>query len=193
MASFLEEIWNSIFTPGTTPTLLFATNATFASLQAVLLALLLATWSVHFVVLSLLCGGLWYAINWFAAELAHQQTKEHEAREKAATIARQTADDSDETETEVEGMAAAGSGGGSSSRAKPQQEERKEEGQTKVELLPHPPPATNSSSKSPQTPHQSDDSAGLRQRTGVATSGTKSSVSTEDEWEKVSETEEKES
>ena len=70
MASFLTSLWESIFTPGPTPTLLIATNATFAALQLLLLILLIATYSVHFLVLSILSGGLWYAINWFAAELA---------------------------------------------------------------------------------------------------------------------------
>ncbi|KAK5016292.1 ER protein Pkr1-domain-containing protein [Cryomyces antarcticus] len=79
MSAFLENLWNSIFTPGATPTLLIATNATFAALQLVLFSLLIATYSIHFVVLSFLCGGLWWAINWFAAELAAAQQKEEEA------------------------------------------------------------------------------------------------------------------
>lgn len=75
MASFLEELWSSIFTPGTTPTLLVATNASFAALQLLLLILLIATYSIHFFILSLLCGGLWYAINWFARELQLENAK----------------------------------------------------------------------------------------------------------------------
>lgn len=69
MASFFEELWNSVFIPGPTSTLLVATNASFACLQFLLLCLLLATYSVHFIVLSFLCGGLWWSINWFVAEL----------------------------------------------------------------------------------------------------------------------------
>jgi hypothetical protein len=69
MASFFEELWNSVFVPGPTSTLLVATNASFACLQLVLLLLLLATYSIHFIVLSLLCGGLWWSINWFVTEL----------------------------------------------------------------------------------------------------------------------------
>ena len=82
MTDFLTNLWTSVFTPGTTPTLLVATNATFAALQVVLAALLLATWSIHFAILSVLCGGLWYSINWFAAELqvAQAQAKEDEAK-----------------------------------------------------------------------------------------------------------------
>ncbi|KAL0259996.1 SMK killer toxin resistance protein [Diplodia seriata] len=80
MSHFFENLWNSIFTPGPTPTLLVATNASFAALQLVLFALLLATYSIHFVVLSFLCGGLWWAINWFASELRQAQEKEEAAR-----------------------------------------------------------------------------------------------------------------
>lgn len=80
MASFFEELWQSIFTPGTTPTLLVATNASFAGLQVILFAMLLATYSIHFVILSILCGGLWWAINWFAAEIRAAQAKEEEAK-----------------------------------------------------------------------------------------------------------------
>jgi len=75
MASFLEDLWGSIFTPGTTPTLLIATNASFAALQFLLLILLLATYSIHFLILSILSAGLWYAINWFAQELQIEHAK----------------------------------------------------------------------------------------------------------------------
>jgi len=80
MSTFFTNLWNSIFTPGPTPTLLIATNATFAALQLLLFALLVATYSVHFVVLSGLTAGLWWAINWFAGELRAAQEKEEEAR-----------------------------------------------------------------------------------------------------------------
>lgn len=80
MASFAEKLWESIFTPGPTPTLLVATNASFAALQLLLFAMLLATYSIHFFILSFLCGGLWWAINWFAAEIRAAQAKEEEAK-----------------------------------------------------------------------------------------------------------------
>ncbi|KAI0514773.1 ER protein Pkr1-domain-containing protein [Xylaria bambusicola] len=100
MAGFVEQLWESIFTPGPTPTLLLATNVTFASLQLVLLALLIATYSVHFVALSLISGGLWWAINWFAAEL--NAAKAHEEAEKTRVEQRSTQQGSDDSETEVE-------------------------------------------------------------------------------------------
>ncbi|KAI0113965.1 ER protein Pkr1-domain-containing protein [Nemania sp. FL0031] len=99
MAGFVEQLWDSIFTPGPTPSLLIATNVTFACLQLVLFILLIATYSVHFVALSLLSGGLWWAINWFATELNAAKAREEEEKTRAEQrSARQT----DDSETEVE-------------------------------------------------------------------------------------------
>lgn len=66
----MTELWQSVFTPGPTPALLVAANTSFAALQIVLFALLYLTHSLHFVAMSVLCAGLWWAINWFAAEVA---------------------------------------------------------------------------------------------------------------------------
>lgn len=118
MADFLSNLWNSVFTPGTTPTLLLATNATFALLQLLLFALLVATFSIHFLVLSVLSGGLWWSINWFAVELHAAQAKEEEAErlrkrrhgEPGDGGGGEEADDEGtETETEVEGRGVEGS------------------------------------------------------------------------------------
>ncbi|KAI1143498.1 Pkr1-domain-containing protein [Hypoxylon sp. FL0543] len=155
MAGFAQELWESIFTPGTTPTLLVATNATFASLQLVLFILLIATYSVHFIILSFLCGGLWWAINWFAAELKVAQAKE--AREKARSE-RAAAQSSGDSETEVETTPAL------IAKGKPTP------GSREVEVT--------------------EQTGDLKLRAEpTSSSGTKSSVSTEDEWEKVSENE----
>ncbi|KAK3702809.1 SMK killer toxin resistance protein [Vermiconidia calcicola] len=113
MADFLPNLWSSVFTPGTTPTLLIATNATFAALQLLLATLLITTYSIHFAILSVLCGGLWWSINWFATELQAAQAKEDEAdqlrkRKKGESEWRSkgevgdSADDEGE-DTEVEG------------------------------------------------------------------------------------------
>ncbi|KAI1083179.1 Pkr1-domain-containing protein [Whalleya microplaca] len=151
MASFIQDLWESIFTPGPTPTLLVATNVTFACLQVVLLILLIGTYSIHFVVLSFLCGGLWWAINWFAAELRVAQAKEARDKARAERATRQATDDS---ETEVETIVTAGK------------------------------PVTGS--KEVEVMEQAGD---LKLRAELSSSGTKSSASTEDEWEKVSENE----
>lgn len=148
MANFFEQLWESIFTPGPTPTLLLATNVTFASLQLVLFLLLLATYSVHFVALSVLCGGLWWAINWFAVEL--NAAKAREAAEKARNEQKPTRQGTDDSETEVETMIP-------SSRAQ-----------------------TGSKDTEPVKPAED-----LKLRA----SESKSAVSTEDEWERVSENE----
>ncbi|KAJ5214917.1 hypothetical protein N7468_010596 [Penicillium chermesinum] len=84
MASFVEELWSSIFVPGPTPTLLVATNVTFAALQLVLFVLLLATKSIHFIALSLLSAGLWYSINWFAREVRLAQLAQEAEKKKQA-------------------------------------------------------------------------------------------------------------
>lgn len=115
MSTFLENLWTSVFTPGTTPTLLIATNVTFGALQLLLFALLLATYSVHFIILSFLCGGLWWSINWFAREVVAAQRVEEEAerlrkrREGAKEGQGDVADDEGE-DTEVEGEGIEGSG-----------------------------------------------------------------------------------
>lgn len=79
MADFITNLWDAVFTPGPTPTLLLATNITFGALQLTLAGLLAATYSIHFFILSILCAGLWWAINWFAYELQQAQQKEAEA------------------------------------------------------------------------------------------------------------------
>lgn len=130
MASFVEELWSSIFIPGPTPTLLIATNVAFASLQLVLLVLLLVTHSLHFVALSVLCMGLWYSINWFAQEVQAAQ-RAQEAEEKKQGDADTGSDrkkdstmvDSADSETETESFAdkpsAVATGSAASARLQP--------------------------------------------------------------------------
>lgn len=90
MADFLGSVWESIFTPGPTPPLLLATNVAFFSLQLVLALLLFFTYSIHFLVLSALCGGLWWSINWFAGEvMIVQKEKEEEERRMLETEERE--------------------------------------------------------------------------------------------------------
>lgn len=149
----MVDLWESIFTPGPTSTLLRAANVTFGALQIVLLALLVGTHSIHFIVLSVLCAGLWWSINWFAAELKIAQEKEKAEKAQAAAAAG-TAEDGD-SDTEVD------------------ESQVKKGGDAEVETLPVEPLEAKGE---------------LRQR-GDAGLGTQSSVSTEDEWEKVSESE----
>ncbi|KAL5888578.1 SMK killer toxin resistance protein [Pyricularia oryzae] len=167
MADFIKDLWESIFTPGPTPSLLIATNVSFAALQVVLFALLIATYSIHFVVLSGLCGGLWWAINWFAREVKEAQRLEQLEKQRQPPPALSSSDD----ETEVETTAP-----GPRPRKTP------------------PAPAASTTQANPE-----DTKGELKHRvastplTGPSASAasSKSGVSTEDEWEKVSESEEK--
>lgn len=177
MADFVQNLWESIFTPGPTPTLLVATNVTFACLQTVLLLLLVVTYSIHFLILSCISAGLWLSINWFAGEL--QAAQEKEAREKARAQQQQqrgashhnTTEDSD---TEVEQPAV-------SSKTRPPAKL----GSKEVEPVEQP---AGSELKQRGPPSSPGSGSGAGVGTGPGT-GTKSGVSTEDEWEKISENE----
>ncbi|KAK4649466.1 SMK killer toxin resistance protein [Podospora bellae-mahoneyi] len=166
MASFFQNLWESIFTPGPTPTLLVATNVTFAALQVVLAAMLLATYSIHFIILSGICAGLWMSINWFAGELIIHQIQEEEKARKAK--AAQIPTSSDDSETEVEASKSTASLG---KGKKPTPEAAAVS--TVVE------PAENQGELKLRVPVEEPGSS----------QGLKSGVSTEDEWEKVSENE----
>lgn len=157
MATF-ENLWNSIFTPGPTPTLLIATNASFAALQAVLFALLLATFNLHFVVLSALCGGLWWSINWFVAELREAKAKEDNEREKESSSKPPDPIETADSETETESV-----------------------GQTPA------PQAVETPGKTLK-PHDTDDVLTRRRSLGDSSGY----ISTDSEWEKVDESDEKE-
>ena len=129
MASFMEDLWSSIFTAGPTPTLLLATNVTFAALQTLLFILLLATYSIHFAILSILSGALWYSINWFAQELKQVQTQttgEDTLSEKAAAEDKQSDAktklrdmDGADSDTETENLGERESAGDPSSSSQP--------------------------------------------------------------------------
>ncbi|TVY30482.1 V-type ATPase assembly factor [Lachnellula hyalina] len=147
MAAFITDLMQSIFTPGPTPTLLVATNISFACLQVVLLMLLIATYSIHFIILSFLSAGLWWAINWFAVELRAAEEAEAEKKRRLA----ETGLGSD-SETEAETVIETGDVG---------------VGSKEVEVL--------------------EARGELKDRASLG--GSKSELSTEDEWERVSENE----
>jgi hypothetical protein len=142
MSAFITDLFQSIFTPGPTSTLLVATNGAFACLQVVLGLLLIATYSIHFVILSFLCAGLWWAINWFVSELKSFQALEEEKK-------RRQQEQEDDSETEAETVIDTGDTGF---------------GSKEVEVV--------------------EQKGEMKDR-----GGTKSEISTEDEWEKVSESE----
>jgi hypothetical protein len=147
MSAFLTDLFQSIFTPGPTPTLIVATNVAFACLQGILLLLLVATYSIHFAILSFLSAGLWWAINWFVAELKAAQAVEDEKKRRLEENG-----PGDDTETEAETVIDTG------------------------EPMP--------GSKEVEVAERKGE---LKDRGGSG--GNKSEISTEDEWERVSESE----
>lgn len=178
MATFLSNLWESVFEAGPTPTLLVATNVTFGALQFLLAGLLIATYSIHFAILSVLCGGLWYSINWFAAELQAAQAKEAEAerlrRRKSEKKDGDVADDEGE-DTEVEG-------GMKDSTASLSSGEKKEI----VDAMKMPPPQVAASGKmSAAATTGSQSGTGARQRRQDDGDKSASEISTDSEWEKV--------
>ena len=113
MSQFFTQLFESIFTPGPTPSLVLATNVSFAALQLLLAVLFIATYSVHFAVLSFLCGGLWWAINWFANEVTAAKAKEEEAeRLRGIRKGREGVGEGEGTEGEGEGIVKGGGKGG---------------------------------------------------------------------------------
>jgi hypothetical protein len=191
MTTFIEDLWNSIFTPGPTSTLLIATNVTFGALQVVLLALLIATYSIHFLILSVLCGGLWGAINWFANELYTVQAEE-EAKKRAnkdagaeSTDEGLTADDrvmdtGDDTEIEVDDVRSA-----TRTTLTPMKTAKLVETPPSPTQTPEqetPKPVWNTSLAAQLAP-ASAEPLEVRKRRTMADSN--SSISTDSEWEKV--------
>ncbi len=202
MATFLTNLWESIFTPGATPTLLLATNYTFGALQLLLLVLLVTTQSIHFVALSFLCGGLWYAINWFAAEVQAVKAKQDaDERDAAAAAAKKDKDrrrrtspdppgSDTETETEPRGITTATAAGGKAEKRKPppkpvaaetSEPSSRDQADTSAALL-HP-DAPGS------TGNAMGDSGLLNRRRSLGDSS--GYVSTDSEWEKVGAEDEK--
>lgn len=155
MSSFLNDLFNSIFTPGPTASLITATNAAFASLQLLLGVLLVATRSIHFLVLSALCAALWWAINWFVTELegVKRTDQQPEGSNNDGKHSDEGGQSGDDTETEAQAT------GDSRDLHKPE--------------------------GAPFVPGTTDSVSRLRRRTSVGDGG--GEVSTEDEWEKVSE------
>jgi hypothetical protein len=191
-ATFMENLWNSVFTPGPTPTLLVATNATFLALQVVLALLLVATRSIHLLVLSVLSGGLWWAINWFAVELQKAEKAEEEAgrlrkrktgleedtgKERETDDGEDEAEEETETETEVEGA-----------KPPPLRRVNVRGGPAKIKAVMESAAAARgeSSSATGATLQPSSQESDASKRRSLGDSIDAGSVSTDSEWEKVS-------
>ncbi|KIH89619.1 small nuclear ribonucleoprotein [Sporothrix brasiliensis 5110] len=206
MSKFVEELWESIFTPGPTPTLLIATNVTFAVLQVVLFALLIATYSIHFIILSVLSAGLWWAINWFAHELQvaralqdeEEEKQKHKQRRRAAVAAATASPVSTDSETEVEESdvgatrekATGQSSGGSRGQVRHRTTARQAAAEGSAGAAPTLATAAGTAATTTGDAPGSQDSNNSSTGSGSQRlSSSRSGVSTEDEWEKVSENE----
>lgn len=76
--AFIVELWESIFTPGTTPALIKATHASFILLLTSLATLIFLTRSIHFVNLLVIAVLLYGTVVWFINELQQVKLKDNE-------------------------------------------------------------------------------------------------------------------
>jgi hypothetical protein len=88
--TFVTDLWESIFTPGTTPALVRATHFSFAALVLLLISLLVATWNLHFLALLVIASGLWAAVTWFVGELEAEKARQAEAARASGTTLEKT-------------------------------------------------------------------------------------------------------
>lgn len=66
---FIVDLWESVFTPGTTPALMAATHGSFILLILLLISLIVVTRLIHFIVLLVIALCLYATVIWFVAEL----------------------------------------------------------------------------------------------------------------------------
>lgn len=197
MSAFITKLWEDIFTPGPTPTILKATNASFAALQLVLALMLIATRSVHCVVLSVLCAGLWASVNWFVVELRAAQEEEAQKKQRVREVAGENKDkdkdeDADEEDEDTEeeektsivGVAPTAPAPKTPAAAAPAAEADLPAITTATTTTPEPIPIPAPAALPTAALEPIDARGEVKHRPGP---GTQSSVSTEDEWEKVSE------
>lgn len=93
--AFLVELWESIFTPGTTPALMKATHGSFLLLGISLLWLIYVTRSIHYINLFVIALCLYGSVLWFVKELEQAKLKSNEELQKKET--------KEEKESEMEG------------------------------------------------------------------------------------------
>lgn len=78
MASFVLELWELIFTPGTNGALLVATHALFVLLLTLLAALTWYLGLIHFLNLLVIASVLYGLVIWFIGELRQAKLKTNE-------------------------------------------------------------------------------------------------------------------
>ena len=193
MTDFFSNLWSSVFTPGPTPTLLVATNVAFGALQILLAALLIATYSIHFAILSVLCTGLWWSINWFASELQAAQAKEDEAeklrkRKKGETEWRNKGEVEDSADDEGEDTEVEESGRGMKESVSDMSDEpTKDNLRVREEIRNAMQPGGGPVSESGVATGAEQAVGGAEARQRRAEEGDRSGdISTDSEWEKIS-------
>lgn len=80
--SFFVELWESVFTPGTTPALIKATHGSFILLILSLSFLVFLTSSIHFINLLVISVLLYASVIWFVNELQQAKLKANKELEK---------------------------------------------------------------------------------------------------------------
>ncbi|CAK9436257.1 uncharacterized protein LODBEIA_P08150 [Lodderomyces beijingensis] len=93
---FIVDLWDSIFTPGTTPALITATHVSFILLIISLVALCFLSRSIHFINLLVIAVLLYGTVVWFIAEL--QKAKLESNQESTKPEATGTEEKQDEAE-----------------------------------------------------------------------------------------------
>ncbi|EDO14815.1 hypothetical protein Kpol_339p2 [Vanderwaltozyma polyspora DSM 70294] len=83
MSNFFVQLWESIFSPGTTPQLIIATHASFFALLLTLASLIYTTGgNIHFIIMFALASVLWLTVIWFIYELQSVQLKSNKELEE---------------------------------------------------------------------------------------------------------------
>lgn len=90
--SFIEELWQSVFTPGTTPALIKAVHVSFILLFASLAWVIYLSRSIHFVNLFVIALLLYGTVCWFIGELQKSKLMTNEELDQAAEEAEQKRD-----------------------------------------------------------------------------------------------------
>lgn len=97
--SFFVELWNSIFTPGTTPQLVIATHASFIALFITLGWLIFVTkGNIHFIALLVIAVLLWISIIWFINELKNVNLQDNTQLEESSSSTKKDESEKDEHE-----------------------------------------------------------------------------------------------
>ncbi|RCK59439.1 V-type ATPase assembly factor PKR1 [Candida viswanathii] len=100
--SFFVELWESVFTPGTTPALITATHASFILLIISLITLIYLTKSIHFFNLLVIAVLLYGTVFWFINELQKVKLQSNEELANKNGDTKKEAETTEDTPTTAE-------------------------------------------------------------------------------------------